>query len=369
MHTIAYCHPFVPPEWIAAHGLRPCWLRPDRRKIGDIQRGVCPAAASLVEALGEGSSIEAVVLTTTCDQIRYAASLLEQRGKPPLFLMHVPRTWQTPASRSFYRDELKRLGRFLMEQGGKSPTAEFLREVMLRYDRARLELRRRREELSAIEFAEALNRIRGNLPAGKTSGFLRLLMPWWLLHVSKTFFPGNRLFGDQPPVGRKKPRSLAMRGSITAAVPVVAKQNVALVGGPMLDKDNELLQIIEDAGGRVVLDATESGERTLPAPFDTHRLDADPLEELTRAYFDAIPDVFRRPNDPLYMWLRQELADRGVRGIIVHRYVGCDLWHAELPRLKQECSLPLLDWDIAGDEHSAKARAVGRLESFFEMLQ
>ena len=28
MNTIAYCQPFVPPEWIAAHGLRPQWLRP-----------------------------------------------------------------------------------------------------------------------------------------------------------------------------------------------------------------------------------------------------------------------------------------------------------------------------------------------------
>ena len=27
MNAIAYCQPLVPPEWIAAHGLQPHWLR------------------------------------------------------------------------------------------------------------------------------------------------------------------------------------------------------------------------------------------------------------------------------------------------------------------------------------------------------
>ena len=51
MNAVAYCHPFVPPEWIAAHGLRPCWL-PCR--AGDepavwVRRGVCPVAAARLD--------------------------------------------------------------------------------------------------------------------------------------------------------------------------------------------------------------------------------------------------------------------------------------------------------------------------------
>ena len=42
-----------------------------------------------------GLPAAAIVLTTTCDQVRYAAAVLEQWGKLPVFLMHVPRTWQT----------------------------------------------------------------------------------------------------------------------------------------------------------------------------------------------------------------------------------------------------------------------------------
>ena len=63
-----------------------------------------------------------------------------------------------------------------------------------------------------------------------------------------------------------------------------------------MDADYAFFDLVERAGGRVVLDATEGGERTLPRPFDPARLAADPFEELADAYFDAIPDAFRRPN-------------------------------------------------------------------------
>ena len=33
MGTVAYCSPFVPVEWLAAHGLRPVWLRPRLRSF------------------------------------------------------------------------------------------------------------------------------------------------------------------------------------------------------------------------------------------------------------------------------------------------------------------------------------------------
>ncbi len=138
--------------------------------------------------------------------------------------------------------------------------------------------------------------------------------------------------------------------------------------------DDALLDLIERAGGRVVLDATETGERTLPAPFRGEQLDADPFEELVAAYFDAIPDVFRRPNDRLYAWIGREVAGRRVRGLLVRRYVWCDLWHAELARLRQESAVPVLEWDVVGEDCAAavttpSTRDTGRLEAFLEMLR
>ena len=133
--------------------------------------------------------------------------------------------------------------------------------------------------------------------------------------------------------------------------------------------DYELLTAVEDAGGRFVLDATESGERTLPAPVDTDRLKADPREELVRVYFDCIPDVFQRPNDRLFAWLRRQVAERCVRGVLVRRYVWCDHWHGEMPRLREELSVPVLEWDGTGNDPRALANTVGRMEAFLEMLR
>ena len=138
--------------------------------------------------------------------------------------------------------------------------------------------------------------------------------------------------------------------------------------------DDALLDLIERAGGRVVLDATETGERTLPAPFRAEELAADPFEELVAGYFDAIPDVFRRPNDRLYAWIGREVAGRGVRGLLVRRYVWCDLWHAELARLRHESAVPVLEWDVVGEDQPCAAtlpstRDTSRLEAFLEMLR
>jgi benzoyl-CoA reductase/2-hydroxyglutaryl-CoA dehydratase subunit BcrC/BadD/HgdB len=143
---------------------------------------------------------------------------------------------------------------------------------------------------------------------------------------------------------------------------------LALLGGPLLEKDYAVFDLVERAGGRVVLDASEGGLRTLPAAFDPRRVGEAPLEELADAYFRAIPDIFRRPNDGLYRWFAEQLTACQVRGILLRRYVWCDLWHAELQRLREWSPVPVLDTDLNYDDHSALARTLSRVEAFLETL-
>jgi benzoyl-CoA reductase/2-hydroxyglutaryl-CoA dehydratase subunit BcrC/BadD/HgdB len=348
MTSIAYSSPMVPPEWIAAHGLHPRWLRAQSnsgRPLAVAGRGVCPYAGALIEEVLSGIEAAAVVLTTTCDQMRYAAAYLEHEGPLPVFLMNVPSTWQPAASGRLYLDELRRLGRFLVRLGGEEPSPEKLTEAMLSYDSARAKVREARPRLSARGVAEAMIDVREGAAA-----------QGWLA-AERSDAPADINAGA--PL-RYAP---ATRREANGGVPL------ALVGGPLAEKDFDVLDLVEQAGGRVVLDATEGGERTLPAPFDPHRLQADPLGELAAAYFGAIPDVFRRPNDPLYEWLGREVAARGVRGLVFRRYLWCDLWHAELERLRQWSPAPVLDLDAADDERGAGNRTLGRLEAFVETLR
>jgi benzoyl-CoA reductase/2-hydroxyglutaryl-CoA dehydratase subunit BcrC/BadD/HgdB len=133
-------------------------------------------------------------------------------------------------------------------------------------------------------------------------------------------------------------------------------------------QDDVIFDWVAQAGGRVVLDATEGGERTLPDKFDAARVRRAPLAELTRAYFEHIPDAFRRPNTALYEWLGERVRERAVRGIVLRRYLWCDLWHAERERFRQWSPVPVLDLDMDREDDGARSRTLGRLEAFLETL-
>jgi len=322
--TVIYSSPFVPAEWIAAHGLRPARIRPDPAaalpSTGPLT-GVCPYARAFIGEVAAERGTDAAILTTTCDQMRRAAEWLTLGGGPPVFLLNVPATWQTPAAARLYRDELQRLGRFLVGLGGESPSREFLAETVAAHDARR----------------EALRRVLGSLGACFDLG-----------DGEQTASRAADLRGGSPDPPRGTP--------------------VALVGGPLMRGDERVFDIIKQSGGCVVLDGTESGPRTLPAPIDRRRLRDDPLLELMDAYFGAIPDAFRRPDTALYQWLLHELAASAARGIIVWRYVWCDMWAASATRLREATGLPVLDLDVSGDE-SGLARTIGRIQAFMEVLK
>jgi benzoyl-CoA reductase/2-hydroxyglutaryl-CoA dehydratase subunit BcrC/BadD/HgdB len=349
MNTVAYCCPFVPAEWIAAHGLAPARIVPEgeggkvgkweggkairvqgsgfrvqdprqgaagfsprggdslenraqptpseirnpRSEIG-VYAGICPFARGFAGSAMAFGDAAGVVVTSACDQMRRIGDWLAERSTRPVFLMNVPSTC-TPSARGLYASEVRRLGGFLVTIGGKTPSNEELARVMLEYG------------------------------------------------------------------ANREPTSEEV-GRPAKEVPL------ALVGGPLLAEDFELFELIEQAGGRVVLDGTEQGERTRPAQFDRERLAVDPFDELVHAYFDTIPDAFRRPDGLLHEWLGREIAARNVRGVILHRYVWCDNWHAEVYRLKETLSVPVLDLDNAGADGGGRARAEARIRAFVEML-
>lgn len=286
--------------------------------------GMCPYARAFVaEALSQPDR-EAVILTTTCDQMRRAAEWPAPAGGPPVFLMTVPATWQAPTSVRLYRDELERLGRFLVGLGGREPSRRHLAEVMEDYDDRRTALRGLVGRLGARRASEAMARFDLGEPIGPAEGAPALARPH--------------------------------------GIPV------ALIGGPLMRGDGRVFDAIEQAGGVVVLDGTENGTRTLPAPFDRRRLRDDPLMELVDAYFGAIPDAFRRPDTALYRWLDRERAESGARGIIVWRYVWCDLWAATVARVQEATGLPVLDLDSSG-QGAGFDRTAHRIQAFLEVLR
>ena len=165
MNAVAYCHPFVPPEWIAAHGLRPCWL-PCR--AGDepavwVRRGVCPVAAVAV-----GRFCRRVAGRSGSADHHLRSNPL--RCRPAAASGHAPRL---PAARA--EDLANRGGAGLLSPGTQPPG-----QVPCRLRRHLAQRRRpfpddapirsgesiapqRRGEMSASAFAQAIAAVRGHL--------------------------------------------------------------------------------------------------------------------------------------------------------------------------------------------------------------
>lgn len=318
---VVYTCPFIPAEWIEAHALQPSRLPVrliDSTDVIGSSPGVCPYARAFASTAVHEKEAAGIIVTTACDQMRRASEFIARGTNTPVFLMHLPHTWQTPGAYKLYIDELQRLGQFLIRIGGNPP--QKLAEIMLRYDSDRAAIRDAKSRLSAWEYAELIMREQGT--------------------------------GD-----REREKAIIPEG-----VPV------ALIGGPLMADDFDIFDTIEQSGGYVALDATETGERTLPAPFDRRGIDDDPLRTLADAYFGSIPDAFRRPNSLLYKWLKRELNANSIRGIIFRRYLWCDTWNAEAARIRDWAKLPFLHLDVDSDETDS-LRTASRIKSFIEVLK
>ncbi len=333
--------PWVPVEWIAAHGLSFCgiWSTEAEAPISTIREGECAFARATI-SFASPPPATAVILTTACDQMRRAADFIAEPGDrsrdhpngkhsapntrlSSSFLFNLPATWQTDAPRRLYHAELDRLSRFLVLLGGQAPTEACLSTIIDQFEVRRSHIRTLVEPGSASRFAEAMLQLFSNDSAP-----------------------------SKPDIGLN-----ALKG-----IPL------ALVGGPLLRSRWSLFETIERAGACVVLNAAEPGERCLLPPLPKPaRLDSS-LTALADHYFNNIVDVFSRPNSRLYSWLAMRLKQRKVRGIVLWIQVGCDLWRAEAASLSEAFRLPVLTLDSQAFQGTYD-REANRLSAFVESLQ
>jgi benzoyl-CoA reductase/2-hydroxyglutaryl-CoA dehydratase subunit BcrC/BadD/HgdB len=326
MKRILYNSPFIPMEWILAHGMFPSRITPENPDTAILSipiEGVCPYARAFAgEVLSRKKDVAGAVFATTCDQMRRIFEYVDSENALPVFLMNIPKTWNTPASSLMFKQEMERLGRFLIGLGGNFPNKESLKAIILEYERKRKILCDPALYKKSSERAKAFLHFYETGETPETQNF------------NSTFAPHKHL---------------------------------ALAGSPLTKKHMFIFDLAEQYGGTIILDATSFGERGLPSEADHNLLEADPAETLFQMYFPAIPDAFQRPNDPLYHWFSKKIAERTIRGIVFATYPWCDTWIAQLPQLREYFSLPVLSIDLA-DTPNMVSRISTRIQSFLEML-
>jgi benzoyl-CoA reductase/2-hydroxyglutaryl-CoA dehydratase subunit BcrC/BadD/HgdB len=251
--------------------------------------GLCTYARAWISEALTDEEADGIVLALTCDQMRRAFEVLSEQAHVPCFLFNIPATWQTVQARRLYRDEICRLGRFLVGLGGRAPYKEVLAEQMLKQE-------------YAIPSDNALNQS-GKIP-------------------------------------------------------------LAMAGPHGMDGDSVWLDMIAEAGAGIQLDCSQP----MNPVFDRRAMMQDPFSELADACFDTIQDVFQRPNSGFYKKLDRALRRSDIKGLIVRRYLWCDLWHAEIYRLKQWSPVPVLDLEIGDSPQDETHRLATRIQSFMEMV-
>ena len=291
MLKVVYSSPYIPRQWIAAYGMDPVLLHPTVAPSGDDgerREGMCSYARAWLRTALADDSASAIVLAQVCDQMRRTFEIASLHSRVPCFLFSVPATWRTSTARTFYREELQRLGQFLIDVGGRAPSRAALAE-RLAADRDEREFESKSESPGSIPFA--------------------------------------------------------------------------LIGPHTNADDAVWLEILRRRGGCVLLDL-----RAPEAPmFDRRNLTDLPFAELADGCFDAIRDIFQRPNNRFYEKLAAALRDSPVKGLIVRRYLWCDLWRAEVERLRQFSPIPVLDLEIGDHPGKDPHRLSGRIASFLEM--
>lgn len=302
--VVVYSCNSIPPEWIAAHGFHPVRLTASVTHGDDSKystMGLCPYIKSLLHSIQSTTNMRAFILTTICDQMRRSYELMEQESSLPVFLFNVPKVRTNSLSHQMYKEELLRLGEFLVRCGGTSPNIALLEDTILRYELQRCDQQRE----------DQINN------------------------------PRNR-----------------------------NEFRLAIIGGPLMEEHQTLLDQIKQMGGCIVLNAAENGLMGLPQPMNRVRLKTQPLDELMHMYWELMPAVYHRPNTFMYDCLQREIEARGVQGILFLHYTWCDLWKAELNRIKETFQLPMVVLEENGSfDNGSRHRQFTRIQMLLEMIE
>jgi benzoyl-CoA reductase/2-hydroxyglutaryl-CoA dehydratase subunit BcrC/BadD/HgdB len=291
---------------------------------------------------------DAVLGSTTCDQMRRNLEIIQRDLNVPVFIFNAPRTADNPLSRDFAREELIRLSQDFGRWVGVSITPEKLNAAILR----RSTLRTRLSHILGAQHTAPLLTLTG-------SEFFALMQLYQT--TSLEFFEQHVSEIEDLITWRQSPFQNA-------------PLRLALLGSCIGEGDDLIINLIEENGrAAIVYDSICTGRRALreagafAAADCAPSLESDPFESLTVLYHDQILCPHRRSNDRLFQVVAQEIPDLKVQGVVYKTLKFCHPWGFEAKRFKDLLGLPFLHLD-----HDLSDAAVGqmrtRIAAFIEQL-
>jgi benzoyl-CoA reductase subunit C len=330
----------VPAEIFHACGVLPIRLWGQAEEIGRadvlLQTYICPPVRHLMaQALsGRYDFLDGLIHTYCCDATCGLFNIW-RRNRNPRFSRMVSLPYQaTEESIEYAVAEFQGLIDALADFTGEPFSEKALTSSIRLYEEARGLLRdlyRQKREGAAIPYREI-----------------------YRLNLLSQLLPIERFI------------SLCREYQPRAAASVYTRQIRILLSGSVV-ADEEILERIEELGGRIVADDTCLGLRPLQGQVADN---GDPIRALAAFYLARPPCASRADLPSRRDYLLSTIASTGAEAVIFIHQKFCDPHLSDHPLLKktlEEQGIPQLQFELEGEGMTAQVQT--RLEGFFEMLE
>lgn len=345
---------YVPEEMILASGAIPICLieggnsHPANRALSLVPHIICPfARAQLGERLLKTnpyySLLDLVITPITCQHLKKVAEVWEYQEEIKLFKLGIPHQYDGDFELEYYMEQLKVLKDRLETFTGNKITDNKLREAIEIYNRMRMLFRK----ISLTRQAQS--------PPIRSSDFVK-----WN-HIS--------FYAD--PTFMVETLESILKEIEKSQTPDQFYQPRLLLTGPNLAQgDHRILELIEAAGGKVVIEEFCEGLRDYWNSIDHH---GDPLHSLARGYLrDKIPCAFMRSSTRRRTeFILKLISDFNVSGVIWYELLCCETYDQEsyfLNKKLSEQNIPMLILESNYDVSEA-GPLKNRIDAFIELIQ
>lgn len=356
--VVGYFCSYIPEELIAAAGMIPLRLvsgsSSEAMHAGEqyVKPYSCPYVRSCIGNKANGDPyyelLDAVCVACTCDGMKNLQEYWKRYFNIPVYTVGVPQTSNRFRTRQqaidYFTGELKELKKNLEELSGKKITDRRLRESIRFYNLIRSRMRRLYEHTrtnpSPISWREVFKI--------SHAGFL-LDRAQFLQEITKTAATLKTAKG----IGEKSD----------------SKPRLAIYGSVMSLEDTKVLDLVENAGGKIVGDALCTGAKFWRKDV---ALDGPLMDGLVERYLHNIPCAYMTDTAMRLNYVVARTRESHAQGLIYYSLKSCDTFRSEVrifeEAVEKELGIPTL---LIETEYSPADIGTTRtkVEAFLEILR
>ncbi len=358
LKVVGYLCPYIPEELITAAGMIPIRMvsgtSSEAMHAGEqyVKPYSCPYVRSCIGNKANGEPyydlLDAICVACTCDGMKNLQQYWKRYFNIPVYTVGVPQTSNRFRTRQqaieYFAGELKQLRKSLEELGGRKISDRRLKSNIRLHNLIRARMRRLYEytvsEPPLISWREVF----------------KISHAGFLLDRSQFLEEATRIVE-----ALKRSRRTEAENSL--------KPRLLVYGSLMSFEDTKVLDLTENAGGKIVGDALCTGSRFWRKDV---ALDAPPMNGLAERYLHNIPCAYMTDTTMRLNYVVARARESRAQGLIYYSLKSCDTFRSEFrifeETLRRELGIPTL---LIETEYSPADMGTTRtkIEAFLEMLR